>query len=245
MKPGIDFVDQLQSHLSGSDVLLAIIGPDWLSAKDSKGQQRIGSEDDYVRLEIKSALERNIPVIPILVDSTVMPAANDLPIDLRPLTRRHALELRNTRFAVDARSIAVGLEGVLQEPPHPRRYFFGLIALGLVVLLAAAIAYWFFYVSKPQPGTANARPCEEENQLRSSRTSPPTQIAFRNNSPGIRRVYWIDYDGRRVPHLTLQKDEFNTIQTYTTHPWLVSDENDKCIAIYMPSATPTQVLIDR
>jgi len=52
IKPGLDFVKQLDSQVSQCDALLAIIGPHWLTAADSKGKRRLDDTHDYVRIEI-------------------------------------------------------------------------------------------------------------------------------------------------------------------------------------------------
>src|SRR5277367_68394 len=117
MKPGLDFVEQLDSQVSQCQVLLAVIGPHWLDAKDPNGQSRLSSDRDYVRIELASALKRNIPVIPVLVDGALMPSEDSLSDDLKPLVRRHALELRHTRFNADADAIVQALEEVV-----PRRH---------------------------------------------------------------------------------------------------------------------------
>src|SRR5580692_5330026 len=82
MKPGLDFVKQLEEQVSKCDVLLAIIGPNWLSAADEKGQRRLDLDRDYVRIEIASALKREIPVIPVLFFGDAVTTENDLPEDL-------------------------------------------------------------------------------------------------------------------------------------------------------------------
>ncbi len=118
MKPGFDFVKQLDAQVSQCDALLAVIGPKWLEARDGKGLRRLDSDADYVRIEIAAALKRDIPVIPILVDGAVMPAEQELPDDLKSLARRHGVELRHTRFNVDADAVVAALKGSL---PQPRR----------------------------------------------------------------------------------------------------------------------------
>src|ERR1700761_3104021 len=115
MRPGLDFVKQLEEQVSKCDVLLAIIGPNWLKATDEKGQSRLVSDRDYVRIEIASALKREIPVIPVLVNGATMPPEDDLPDDLKPLVNRHALELRHTRFDGDSAAIIDGLTRVLPQ----------------------------------------------------------------------------------------------------------------------------------
>jgi hypothetical protein len=64
---GSDFVEIIEKALAGSSVVLAVIGPRWLSS-------RLDNEDDFVRLEITAALRLNIPVIPVLVEGVGFPS---------------------------------------------------------------------------------------------------------------------------------------------------------------------------
>jgi hypothetical protein len=88
-------------------VLIAVIGEDWLSSSDQEGQRRLDNPEDFVRIEIATALKRDIRVIPVLVDGTSMPRATDLPDDLKTLVRRQALQLSHDRFRSD---VPVGAE---------------------------------------------------------------------------------------------------------------------------------------
>ena len=99
--PGVDFVQALDNALKDCDVLLAIIGKNWLEARGSDGQRRLEDPEDFVRIEIATALGHDIRVIPVLVDGAEIPSATDLPDMLQPLTRRHAVELSHRRFAAD------------------------------------------------------------------------------------------------------------------------------------------------
>lgn len=76
-------------------MLLAVIGPRWLTATDEDGRRRLDDPDDIVRLEIAAALEREIRVIPILVEGAVMLRCQELPDSLAGLARRNALSLRH------------------------------------------------------------------------------------------------------------------------------------------------------
>src|ERR1700744_5013784 len=113
MKPGEDFAKQLDAQVSQCRVLLAVIGPHWLDATDKSGARRLDSDRDYVRLELASALKRDIAVIPVLVDGAAMPTEEGLSDDLKPLAFRHALELRHSRFSADADAIAHALEAAV------------------------------------------------------------------------------------------------------------------------------------
>jgi hypothetical protein len=98
IEPGEDFVERITAAVSSCDVLLALIGRQWLTITDETGQRRLDNPGDYVRLEIETALTRNIRVIPILVDDARMPRANQLPPTLAPLVRRNAVEINPLTF---------------------------------------------------------------------------------------------------------------------------------------------------
>jgi hypothetical protein len=137
MKPGLDFVKQLDEHVAKCDVFLAVIGPSWLKATDEKGRRRLDLPRDYVRVELACALKREIPVIPVLVNGAAMPIEDDLPDDLKSLTNRHALELRHTRFAADSEAIIRALHIILPRTKWLRRWL--LVPVALAVFLFVPI----------------------------------------------------------------------------------------------------------
>jgi hypothetical protein len=98
---GDDFVDVITEAVQSCDVLLALIGDEWLTVTDTEGRRRIDDPDDFVRLELEAALSRSVRVIPILVDGAAMPKADELPDSLKKLVRRQALELTPSRFEFD------------------------------------------------------------------------------------------------------------------------------------------------
>ncbi len=73
--PGVDFTQATAEAIERSDVLLALIGPRWITLKDAQGRRRLDDPEDFVVLELRAALERGIPVIPVLVDGARMPTA--------------------------------------------------------------------------------------------------------------------------------------------------------------------------
>jgi hypothetical protein len=122
---GVDFVDYLHSQVAACDVFLAVIGPNWLDAKDDSGRRRFDNPDDFVTIEITAALARNIRVIPVLVDGARTPKADKLPDSVKPLVRRNAVELRNTQFGRDAEALATKVREALQEAwPATRQWPF-------------------------------------------------------------------------------------------------------------------------
>lgn len=119
IEAGIDFVDAIDAAVGSCDVLLAVIGPEWLSNAGSDGKRRLDDPNDFVRVEIGSALRRNIRVIPVLVDDAGMPAADALPEDIKRLARRQAVELRDKRWDADIEDLMAVIGKVLgQGGPH-------------------------------------------------------------------------------------------------------------------------------
>jgi TIR domain len=110
---GDDFVDAITAAVSSTDVLLALIGDKWLGMVDEHGERRLDDPDDFVRLEIEAALERDVRVIPILVEGARMPRSEELPQSVAALARRQALELTSSRFSSDTRRLLSVLEKTL------------------------------------------------------------------------------------------------------------------------------------
>jgi len=118
--PGDDFVEAVTRAVSMCDVLLAVIGPKWLSAEDTSGGRRIDQPGDYVRIEIETALRRRVRVIPVLVDGATMPSADQVPSSLGGLTRRQAVELTPSRFGADLASLMWAIESTpTTSAPRP------------------------------------------------------------------------------------------------------------------------------
>jgi len=98
---GDDFVSIITTEIESCDVLLALIGEKWLTIADAIGHRRIDDPDDFVRLEIEVALERNIRVVPVLIGGAAMPRAHQLPASIAMLSRRNALQLSSIHFDAD------------------------------------------------------------------------------------------------------------------------------------------------
>jgi hypothetical protein len=114
---GVDFHDYLDKQVTACDVFLAVIGPNWLDAKDEEGRRRFDNPDDVVTVEIAAALARNIRVIPVLVDGARMPKADKLPDSVKPIVRRNAVEVRNTQFGRDAEALVEKIKEAVRNKP--------------------------------------------------------------------------------------------------------------------------------
>jgi hypothetical protein len=121
---GVDFVKRLQLEVASCDTILAVIGPRWLDIVDEDGNRRLDNPNDFVRVEIAAALQRDIPVIPILLDGTTIPRRDRLPDDLKNLSNRNGLHVRHGSFHADVGRLVRELKEVVPpktRPPEPRQ----------------------------------------------------------------------------------------------------------------------------
>jgi hypothetical protein len=187
---GVDFAEHLNSQVAACDAILVVIGPHWLDAKDESGDRRLDKPDDFVAIEIAAALARDIRVIPVLVDGAHMPKASQLPDSLKPLARRHAIEVRHAHFGHDAEALvarmreALGVEALGDEATvarghealgaaSPSRRRFQLHSRRRTVMAAAAVAVllmvgWvgYAYVRHAGEGRAQQAELKQEEERR-------------------------------------------------------------------------------
>jgi TIR domain-containing protein len=119
--PGLDFVRVLNERVAECDVVLTVIGKGWVDARDATGTRRLDDPDDFVRIEIESALNQGKRVIPVLVNDAPMPRPEDLPEPIRPLARRNAVRLTHERFRSDTQGLIKALQQSLDEIEAHRR----------------------------------------------------------------------------------------------------------------------------
>jgi hypothetical protein len=118
IEPGADFAAAIAREVAGCDVLIALIGPTWSTIADQRGRRRLDDPDDIVVLEIQAALEREIRVIPVLVDGAVMPDRENLPDRVQGLARRNAVRVDHETFHSD---VAILLDVVERSLPTPQK----------------------------------------------------------------------------------------------------------------------------
>jgi hypothetical protein len=111
---GVDFTTAVREAVSGCNMLLVLIGRDWLAITDDKGTRRIDNPDDWVRVEIETALQRGIPVVPVLVDDAELPQAADLPASLQPFVRRQVFRLSHAGFKFEVAGLVAEVDKVLK-----------------------------------------------------------------------------------------------------------------------------------
>jgi hypothetical protein len=154
--PGRDFRVVLKERLESCDAMLALIGRQWLDARDASGQRRLDDPNDFVRQEISAALKRNISVTPVLLEGVKVPSPDSLPEDMRDLSFRNSFELSHSRWESDVNEMIRRLGLSTRKTP----YWIGLAAAAVLVLAGAA---WYF-ASGPTGVGASARrmgPLEE------------------------------------------------------------------------------------
>jgi len=119
---GRDFREVIQERLASSDLMLALVGKNWVNATNRSGRRRLDDANDFVRLEIENALKRNIPVTPVLLQGAQMPSVEELPESLRAFAYRNGFELTHNRWESDVHEMMkrLGL-GVSQEARAPSR----------------------------------------------------------------------------------------------------------------------------
>ncbi|MEO8395949.1 MAG: uracil-DNA glycosylase family protein, partial [Chloroflexota bacterium] len=108
--PGADFLAVLENAVAACDVFISVIGPQWVTISDEAGTRRLEHWNDFVRVEIASALKQGKMIIPVLVGQAKMPPPTALPEDLVPLARRNAIELSHNRFAYDADKLVTAIK---------------------------------------------------------------------------------------------------------------------------------------
>jgi len=111
IKPGADFADTISKAVGSCDILIVLIGKQWLTINDATGRRRIDDPLDFVRLEIATALNRNVRVIPVLVRKASMPVSEELPEPLASMARRQAHELSDDRWDFDVGQLIKALGG--------------------------------------------------------------------------------------------------------------------------------------
>ncbi len=185
----------MRAQVSNCGVLLALVGPHWLAAKDKEGARRLHGARDYVRVEIASALKRD------------------------SLARRHALELRHTRFAADADAIVSALKAYL--PPPKKRWIWSVAVACLVGAASLGAALYFKPGFKPlessvtePPATALAPPKEVAAACPSTRNYGPPPTA-ETELTRVNCFTFFSLSGDRDPGLRIWEREVDGTWTET------------------------------
>lgn len=147
LKAGQRFPEILKGHLDQCSVLLAVIGPNWVSAQDQSGKRRLDDENDWVRLEVSTALRRSIPVIPVLVEGAALPGINELPAELHRLREHQTAIVTTARYRHEISGLIRDLRQLLrsQSPISVA----GLLRRTLRYAFFGALIGYVFYIAYP------------------------------------------------------------------------------------------------
>ncbi|HEV3166689.1 MAG TPA: toll/interleukin-1 receptor domain-containing protein [Isosphaeraceae bacterium] len=169
---GADFRLILRDAVGQCDVVLSVMGKHWVDATDRAGKMRLEEETDFVRVEIEAALERGIPVIPVLVDGALVPAPEELPAPLRDLSFRNGTPVRyDPDFHHDMDRLIAGLKQTRQTRPArvpsgvkagasrtSRGRSLVVATLLLLILVSGLLGFWYW---RPRdPGNARQEQLE-------------------------------------------------------------------------------------
>ena len=138
---GSDFCEMISREIERCNVLIAVIGPDWVN--------RLSPEDetDFIRMEIEAGLRQGIDIIPVLVGGTAMPNAESQPESVRTLVQRNALKVdAETDFGHHMRRL---VEGIRRIHGKSRRQWLPRVAWA-AGLLVTAIRLSFTGVERPR-----------------------------------------------------------------------------------------------
>jgi hypothetical protein len=212
IKPGADFRKAIDDNVTSCGVFLAIVGPTWATITNSEGKRRLDDPNDFVALELASALKREVPVIPVLVHEAKMPAVSLLPESLQAFAYRNSVELSHARWNSDVALLIEALKAYVtpraaapdgpvhatvpvQLPaPHPPA---GNIvpaaetkskpkliwAVAGVVLIAGVIAYFVLKAGPDNPNRFEDHAATAPNPGTAARTPAPDPGADRAAPP--------------------------------------------------------------
>ena len=138
---GADFAEVIAQAVGSCDAVIALIGRDWATVVDGTGARRLDDPNDFVRLELETALARNVPVVPVCVRGASFPSTEALPASLVPLARRQGAELRDVGWRDDVKRLIAELERLVRpEASQPAPWWRTRRALGAAAVAAAVIA---------------------------------------------------------------------------------------------------------
>jgi hypothetical protein len=180
---GKNFVKILNDEVAKCEVLLAVIGRTWIDARDEDGKRRLDNPNDFVRIEIAAALQRDIPVIPILLEGARIPNSDQLPKELEELSVRNAINLHHSSFHSDVDRLVRGLQALLNVHPAPEER-----AKGAEADIASSTKQTFAAIEVGPSTTDTKRRSQAQETLQVTpaiRDQQSTSVAFKSQNPTV------------------------------------------------------------
>ncbi|AFZ17920.1 4a-hydroxytetrahydrobiopterin dehydratase [Allocoleopsis franciscana] len=115
---GTQWSEELEEALQAAQIVIVVIGPDWLRISDEYGLRRIDQDNDWVRREIEFTLRNGKKLLPLLVRGAKIPPSDKLPASISALTERQAVEIRDAYWAHDIKLVLEQLKLVINKPKN-------------------------------------------------------------------------------------------------------------------------------
>lgn len=116
---GEDFRESIDEALQSCLVFILVIGATWVNSTDEHGNVRLFNSEDYVRIELETALSEKVHIIPVLIGNTVMPKIEKLPDSIRKLVSFNAAKLRpDPDFMVDIQRLNLAIATLFKKKNH-------------------------------------------------------------------------------------------------------------------------------
>lgn len=180
IEPGEDFVTVIENAVGSCEILIVVIGRQWLTST-GRNTGRLDNPNDFVRLEIATALSRDIRVIPVLVQRASMPKPQDLPDDLAKFAHRNAVELSDNDWQNDVVQLIGVVERVLEQRKS-RHLYVALVVFMLVALLGGLYALSHIGRSKEVPKSDAGQNPTDDSSPASTSTTPSIENRNMNNA---------------------------------------------------------------
>ena len=133
---GVPWPQEVHDRCSAADIVLVVIGPNWLGAKDRYERRRIDQRDDWVRQEIEIALAGNKTLIPIVFGLTKMLPSEGLPESIADLAQRRGVRVRD-EFPDDFQPVLREIE--LPLPGRTKKMFGQMLEEIITICLIPAL----------------------------------------------------------------------------------------------------------
>ena len=115
----VDVKQHINSAVANCSFLLVVIGDKWLNVTDKSGRRRLDDSEDFVRMEIESALRHRIPIVPLLVQDATMPSEESLPPTLKEIANRNGMSIgHDPRFHGDMNRLIKMISNTLEDKPE-------------------------------------------------------------------------------------------------------------------------------
>lgn len=184
--PGTDFRSVLKDAITTCDVMLVIVGSQWLNITDDQNQRRLDNPEDFVRIEVEMGLQRDtMQVIPVLVEGAAHPGEVSLPEPLKPLAYKNSVVVRDDPDFHRDMNVLIRHLG-RSAGIHAKRRRDAILALALLAVVATLVLLW---LSSRAPGSFSPSSALSANTTQTSRG----ETLFSENFDDSQRDWDLDW----------------------------------------------------